>query len=404
MSKNILVLPGTYWQIALIDKIREMGHHAFVVNPAPDSPAFSHADGHLQADIFDRKSVIPYGHNNHIDAVMSDQCDIAMPLIAELGREFNVPALDPETAALYTDKYLMRQFCCQHGIPHPQYRYCKTSDDAIQLLNEIGKPIIIKPLDSNASHGVFKCSTPQQVREKFDESLSYSRIEKAVLAERYIEGTEFTIDSVKTPNGHFTLAISQKRHFPHNPNIANELLFSHYNPHFDYELLKRTNNTFVNNTNLQFGFTHAEYKYENGQFLLIEIAARGGGNMISSAITQYLSGYDTYRYLIECATGDLHHQDFSIRPEYLHRAAVLKFFPTPNGGGIVTGIDGEEYLDSEPDIKHYRFNFSIGDTITDAVSDSARIGFYIAGSDTMDKLQEVMQRVEQTVHIKVRKA
>lgn len=401
MSKNILVLPGTYWQIALVDKIREMGHRAFVVNPAPNSPAFSHADGHLQSDIFDREAVVPYGVANHIDAVMSDQCDIAMPLIAELGKTFHVPAMDQETAALYTDKYLMREFCRQHGLPHPEYRLCKTPEEAIALLKEIGRPIIIKPLDSNASHGVFKCTCPEQVNEKFAESMSFSRIEKSVLAERYIEGTEFTIDSVKTPNGHFALAISQKKHFPHNPNIANELLFSHYNPDFDYDLLRSVNDTFVNNTNLQFGFTHAEYKYENGQFLLIEIGARGGGNMISSAITQYMSGYDTYRYLIECSTGDLHNEDFSIRPEYRNRAAVLKFFPTPNGGGKVTAIEGIDFLDNEPDIKHYKFNFSVGDTICNAVNDSARIGFYIAGSETMDKLQEVMRGVEKNVHIKV---
>lgn len=399
MSKNILVLPGTYWQIALVDKIREMGHHAYVVNPAPDSPAFSHADGFLQSDIFDRKAVIPYGQANHINAVMSDQCDIAMPLIAELGEVFNVPAMDRATAALYTDKFLMREFCRQHGLPHPEYRQCRTAEEAIAFMQTLGKPIIIKPLDSNASHGVFKCSTPEEIKEHFAESLSFSRVEKNVLAERYIEGTEFTIDSIKTPHGHFPLAISQKKHFPHNPNIANELLFSHYNPDFDYDTLRRINNTFVNNTNLQFGFTHAEYKYENGEFLLIEIAARGGGNMISSAITQYLSGYDTYRYLIECSTGNIHDQDFSIRPEYRDRAAVLKFFPTPNGGGKVTAIEGREYLDNEPDIKHYRFNFSVGDTICDAVNDSARIGFYIAGSQTMDKLQQVMQNVEQNVHI-----
>ena len=332
---------------------------------------------------------------------MSDQCDIAMPLIAELGEVFNVPAMDRETAALYTDKYLMREFCRQHNLPHPEYRMCKTPEEAVALMKEIGRPIIIKPLDSNASHGVFKCTTPEQVMEKFAESLSFSRVEKSVLAERYIEGTEFTIDSIKTPHGHFPLAISQKKHFPHNPNIANELLFSHYNPDFDYEKLKQLNNTFVNNTHLQFGFTHAEYKYENGEFLLIEIAARGGGNMISSAITQYLSGYDTYRYLIECATGNLHDQDFSILPEYRDRAAVLKFFPTPNGGGTVTAIEGQDYLDNEPDIKHYRFNFNIGDTIRDAVNDSARIGFYIAGSQTMDKLRDVMKQVEQKVHIKV---
>jgi biotin carboxylase len=195
------------------------------------------------------------------------------------------------------------------------------------------------------------------------------------------------------------MAISEKKHFAHNESIANELLFSHYNPNFDYDKLRATNDAFVMKSNLQFGFTHAEYKFEDGEFYLIEIAARGGGNMISSCITQYMTGYDTYRYLVECATGNVHDEDFSLRPEYKERAAVLKFFETPNGGGKVREIKGLDYIENEPDIKHYRLNFQIGDTIENALNDSVRIGFYIVCSENMQKLREVISNVESRFNI-----
>ena len=103
-SKNILVLPGTKWQVELVKKIKELGHKVFVVNPASDSPCFEYADAFLQSDIFDKQRVIQFGKSHKINAILSDECDIAMNLIAELGEEFNVPTLDKETAALYTDK------------------------------------------------------------------------------------------------------------------------------------------------------------------------------------------------------------------------------------------------------------------------------------------------------------
>lgn len=401
MKNNVLVLPGTMWQLGLVDKIKEMGNNVYVVNPAPDSPAFSHADGFLQSDIFDKPAVIKYAKEMGVSAIMSDECDIAMNLVAELGREFNLPTLDEETAALFTDKFLMREFCKGHGIPHPQYILCKTPDDAIGLLREIGRPIIIKPLDSNASHGVFKCSNENEVKEKFFESMSFSRTEKSVLAERYIEGTEFTIDSVKTPTAHYPLAISEKKHFSHNNSIANELLFSHTNSKYDYDELRKVNNYFVNNTHLKFGFTHAEYKFENGIYYLIEIAARGGGNMISSVITQYMSGYDTYKYLVECATGNIEEMSFSIQPKCMDRVAVLKFFSTPNGGGRVLAVEGVDFLENNPCIPAYRFNFNIGDKLEDAVSDSARIGFYIATCENMSILKDLMAEIEDKVKIVV---
>lgn len=396
---NILVLPGTQWQVPLIEKIQEMGHRALVVNPDPNAPGMKKADNCLVSDIFDKDRVINFGREQGIGAVMSDECDIAMNWVAELGRIFNVPTLDERTAALYTDKFLMREFSREHGLKYPEYKFCKTVGDAIALQREIGKPIIIKPLDSNASHGVFKCSDEEEIRRHFDESMCFSRVEKSVLAERFIVGTEFTIDGVKTPHGHFTLAISEKKHFAHNESIANELLFSHCNPNFDYDKLRATNDAFVMQSSLQFGFTHAEYKYEDGEFYLIEIAARGGGNMISSCITQYMSGYDTYRYLVECATGNIHDTDFSIRPEYKGRAAVLKFFETPGGGGKVREIRGLDYLESEPDVRHYRLNFRIGDTIENALNDSVRIGFYIICSESIEKLREVIGNVERNFQI-----
>lgn len=399
MSKKILVFPGTQWQVPLIEKIQEMGHQALVVNPDPEAPGMKMADMTLVSDIFDKDKVVAYGKEQHIDAVMSDECDIAMNMVAELGKAFNVPTLDEETAALYTDKFLMREFSKQHGLNYPEYKFCKTVDDAIALQMEIKKPIIIKPLDSNASHGVFKCNNEEEIREHFAESMSFSRVGKSVLAERFIVGTEFTVDGVKTPHAHYTMAISEKKHFAHNESIANELLFSHYNPIFDYDKLRTTNDAFIMKSNLQFGFTHAEYKFEDDDFYLIEIAARGGGNMISSCITQYLTGYDTYRYLVECATGNVHDEDFSLRPEYRERVAVLKFFETPGGGGKVREIKGLDYLDNEPDIKHYRLNFKVGDIIENAINDSVRIGFYIVCSENMQKLRKVINNIEERFKI-----
>ena len=376
-----------------------MGYRALVVNPDQLAPGMKKADLCLVSDIFDRKRVIEFGRDQKIIAVMSDECDIAMNWIAELGKIFNVSALDEDTAALYTDKFLMREFRKEHGLKYPEYRLCKTADDAIALLREIGKPIIIKPLDSNASHGVFKCNNEDEIRRHFEDSMTFSRMEKSVLAERFVAGTEFTIDGVKTPHAHYSLAISEKTHFAHNESIANELIFSHYNPNYDYDKLRATNDAFVMKSNLLFGFTHAEYKYEDGEFYLIEIAARGGGNMISSCITQFMSGYDTYRYLVDCSTGNVHDEDFSLRPEYRERAAALKFFETPGKGGKVKEIKGIDILNSVSDIKHYRLNFQVSDTIEQALNDSLRIGFYIVCSDSIQRLREVINNVQDNFKI-----
>ena len=401
MSK-IMVLPGTAWQIPLIKRIKEYGHEVYIVNPIKNSGVFELADHHFDSDIFAIDDIEKYAREQMIDAIISDECDIAMPVVSELGRRLGLNTLSNDAASLYTDKFYMREFSKQIGIQSIEYKLCMTVSDALEFLRKLGKPVIIKPLDSNASHGVFKADNETDILEHFDESMSFSRVTKAVLAERYITGTEFTIDGIKTPHSHYTLAISEKKHFKHNINIANELLFTHQCVKYDYDKLKKTNDLFVMNSPLQYGFTHAEYKYENGVFYLIEIGARGGGNMISSIITQYMSGYDTYKYLIDCSLGNVFDTEFLIDSEHKDKAAVLKFFSTPQGGGEVIAIEGLDFLDTEPDIRAYKFNFKIGDEIIEAKNDSARIGFYVACSENLEKLKNVMKVVEDKVKIRVK--
>ena len=197
------------------------------------------------------------------------------------------------------------------------------------------------------------------------------------------------------------MAISEKKHFEHNKNIAYELFFTHKSDRFDYDRLRRVNNRFVLESGLKYGFTHAEYKYEEGEYYLIEIGARGGGNEISSLITQYMSGYDTYRYLVDCALGNIYEKDFFIQPEYMDRAAVLHFFKTPRGGGKVQAVHGEDFLKSTPGILDYDLRFKIGECIEDAVNDSARIGFYIAGKDSVSELHSFMEEVNKRFYIEL---
>lgn len=391
--KKLLVLPGNRWQLELVKKIKEMGNAAYVVSPEINPPCKAIADDYLRSDIFDEERICQYIEKMRPDGIVSDECDIAMPVIARLGEKYGLNTLSQKEAALYTNKFLMREFLKKHGFPVPKYKLCHTSDEAGDFLKEVGAPIIIKPIDCNASKGVYTASSCSEISLHYEECASFSKADAAVLAEQYIDGTEFTIDGIKTPGRHYTLAISQKHHFEHNHNIADELFFTHSNNMYDYEELKKVNDAFVMKSNLRFGFTHAEYKYANGQFYMIEIAARGGGTMISSVITQFMSGHDTYPYLIRCALGECKDFDFTIS-ETKSRAAVLKFFVTPGQGGVVKEIAGLERLSKNPHVACFQLNFKEGDYIENCSSDSARIGFYIACAESKQQLIEVMDQIE----------
>lgn len=394
-----MVIAGSRWQIPILKKIRAMGYSSLVVNLYHDSPAFAHADFSEVANILDYDLCLNIARKYGIDAVLSEECDIAMPTVAYIAEKLSLPSLGVKNAELYTNKSQMRQFSMLNGLPSPPSKKCASVDEAKSFYQEVGDVMIMKPLDANSSRGVYTVSSISSIERCFEKSLSFSKREKRVILERYIRGREFTVDGIVINGMHKTLAISEKKHYNFNENIAYELYFSRVNPVYDYEHLSATNDAFVNASCLADGtLTHAEYKYEDGKFWLIEIAARGGGNMISSDIVPLMSGCDNYHALICSALGKK-----VTLPQLMEipegRCAVLRFFDTDFECGVVKEIQGEEILKHSPHVHHYEFNFKVGDFIKKAENDAARIGFYIAYADSDCELRSVIAEIDEKVRI-----
>lgn len=395
--KNILVVPGGQWQVPIVKKIQSMGYNVIAVNPYKDSPTFAFSDTCIQSDIFKQDNYLEQVRAMQPVAVLSDECDIATELVADLANKLGVRSQTVPMAQLYTNKVKMREFLQKHNLPCPAFQICHSLDEAMDFYRRLNRQMIIKPIDSNSSHGVFTINNENELLQHFDEALSFSRMDKAVICEQYIHGTEFTVDGIKTEHGHTCLAISEKKHYEYNENVAYELFFSHDNPNYDYNRLREINDSYVNLSGLPFGLTHAEYKYEDGEFYLIEIGARGGGNLISAEIVPCMSGYDNYETLIKMALGEPVEKVPAVDEKLKNRCAVLEFFDAPGNGGRVTRIEGEDFLKNNPNILSYQFNFKEGDAILPAVCDTARIGFYIAYAESRQEMLDLMQEIKEKV-------
>jgi len=390
--KKVIVLPGAEAQLPLVIRLKREGYHVTVFHPVVPGPCSDVADDFRMVDILDKEKCLEYAKDIQPDAILSDMCDIAMPTVSYLCKSLGLSGISEQDASLYTNKSLMRRFCEKHGLPSPAYKVCKAVEDAVAFFNEHGCKCILKPLDSNSSRGVHTVETADDIFMFFEDALKYSKCDSGIIIEEYVDGVEFTVDGIMTTDGHKSLAISEKKHYEHNKNIAYELFFTHRNKNFDYDLLRETNDAFVNKSGLRAGtFTHAEYKFSNGNFYLIEIGARGGGNFISSAIVPAMSGVDNYRCLIEGALNS--DVIINIKNENNSDRSVVLYFFDVDREGYVSEIENEEVLSQNPNVIQYHFNFKIGDYVRHAANDSARIGYYIAQAENPEELRRIMQNI-----------
>ena len=388
-----MIIAGGAWQIPLVKIAKSMGIYVINSNLYPDSPAFKYADKTWICDVRDKIKNLECAQLYKPDAIITDQSDIGVVTTAWLCEKLGLPGIGTNIAELFVNKTVMRDFCKEHGFSIPEYKKCLTIEECAEFL-EIHKKIVIKPIDSQSSRGVFFVETEKRLKEVFNVTMQFSCAEEAVLAEELIEGPEFTVDGIKLPDGYYTLAISEKTQYKRNPMISSSLYFSNYNNAFDYEALRLVNQKIVCASGLPFGLTHGEYKYKNGKFYLIEIAARGGGTKISSDITKYMSSIDSNELLIRMALGE----SVSVTlPPIEKRYAILQFLEFKPGK--VKKISGVETILSTPGVIDFGLNFTEGETISRMTDDRSRPGYYIAGADDAENLSRICKEVENIISI-----
>src|SRR5882757_9968166 len=90
-SLKVLVVAGGEWQVPLVRKVKELGFTALCSSLYPDSPAFKFADGTFIADVRDRQANLAYAREQKVDAVLSDQSDMAVPTVAYICEQLGLP-------------------------------------------------------------------------------------------------------------------------------------------------------------------------------------------------------------------------------------------------------------------------------------------------------------------------
>lgn len=384
---RVMLIAGGRWQVDLAKKIKEMGHWVLCTNLYENSPAFRYSDACEIVDIKDKEKNLEIAKKWCIDAVLSDQSDLAIPTVAYIAEKMKLPGIGTEIADICTDKSVMRRFCKKNNVMIPDFTTCISVVKAKQMLQKYGR-IVIKPIDSQSARGVFIIDNVEDLERVFPIAMSYSNRRKEILAEEYIGGTEFTIDGLVVNGTHFPLCISYKDMHQKNSSVSMTQTYSYYSNTYDYDKLRRLNKNLVEKIGIPFGLTHTEYRFYNGNYYLLEIAARGGGSNLASKIVPYMSGIDNYSYLIKSALGEKTNDDElkTINP-CDEKFAIMQFFDF--GSGKIREIKGVNRLKESRFLLDYNINASVGDFIEEPKFGSMRPGhFTIAGNNLKELVDE----------------
>jgi len=378
-DSRILVVGGGTNQSTLAKKAQRRGAVVIVTDSNENPPSKLMADYFYQIDTTDKIETLRIAKHHKITAVVTDQSDAAVPTVAFVAAEMNLPGIGSQTAEVFTNKFVMREILSRSASPYlPScFRRFTNKSDAINFLQRSGghfDRFVVKPIDSQGSRGVSRLSNStadQEIERAFTESRSGT-----VLLEEFVNGDEFSVDSVIVNGKVTSLAIGRKEHFVNNECLDQRIVFLGSFLNDFRESLVRANQDVLADLGLVTGLAHAEFIMSNKRILLVEVSARGGGAGIASSVVPHISNFDTTDFLLDFATGIQPLQVKTLISE--SRCAILHFFkPTL---GVLTRA--EVSLQARQLSREVYLNMGVGSVIADPRDSRSRIGHFIVAGET----------------------
>ncbi len=118
--------------------------------------------------------------------------EAAMELAADVRVAFRLPGLTPEQTRLFRDKDLMRTVLDRAGVRNPRHRRAATDPEVIEAAAYTGFPLVIKPVAGAGSADTYRADDAAELRAV----LPRLRRVREVVVEEFVEGTEYTFDTV----------------------------------------------------------------------------------------------------------------------------------------------------------------------------------------------------------------
>lgn len=96
----------------------------------------------------------------------------------------------PMASAVAMDKVMTKRIWLQHGLPTPDFAVLKTTQDLVDLADRLPMPFIMKPAHEGSTVGFSRIDQVDQIEPAYALAAKFDR---AVLAERFIQGRELTV-------------------------------------------------------------------------------------------------------------------------------------------------------------------------------------------------------------------
>jgi len=399
VGKHILFLNATYiHKIATLATAKDLGFTVTVVDTALPDWASPYTDCFIEADTYDlskfeealvalrkRHEELPF------DGVVTFWHYGILPA-ALVAAEFGLPGCSVEAAENACNKFKMREALRRADVPHPKFALATNWDDLLAASAMIGYPLIYKVAGAAGSAGVFKVTTPGELRAIYEQSQNHVNPENDLLfayypqqyvVEEFMEGREVSVEAIVAQGIVHSVAVTDK--------WATPTYFTEYQHAIPARLDQTTSAEVIRVTEagvkalgLDNCGVHAEVMITQEGCKIVEINARLGGDFITTHLVPLACGVDIVRANLLAVVGE----PFDLTQRW-QRGSCVRFLLAEREG-FVNAWKGVESLQHMTGVRTFGIDKQVGDVVFLPPKKffGFRIGYVITdGNDVAEAIQ-----------------
>ncbi|GIE86469.1 ATP-grasp domain-containing protein [Actinoplanes regularis] len=286
------------------------------------------------------------------------------------------------------DKAATRAAVGRSGLRNPYHRVVLDAGQLIDAVREAGLPCVVKPVDGAGSAGVRVISDPAQ--------LVPDTVNRRwpLLVESYIDGPEFSVETVSRDGRHEVIAITEKLVTDGQWRVE----LGHQLPaRLPAELAAHISESvaaLLDRLGHRVGPAHTEFRLRDGEPYLIETHTRYGGDRIWE-MTGLVTGCFPQPATIAALASRPHPRRDPIAP-----AAAIRFLT--GEPGVVDEVTGVEEAQACPGVHEVVIDAVPGTEVRQLRSSEDRIGYVLATGDDVVQAIAAAEHAASRVRVRLR--
>ncbi|WP_020406916.1 ATP-grasp domain-containing protein [Hahella ganghwensis] len=401
MTKHVMIIGAGPNQLPAIKMARERGYRVTATDYNPQAEGFALADTYGVISTRDAESNVEFArqlHETHpLDGVMTMASESAMA-VSKVAAALGLPGVSVEAAWLATHKVERQKAFRAAGVPAPRFIEAHDLEQALAAAQELGWPVVVKPVDSAGSRGVQKINNADEMADAIREIREISR-QPEILVEEFLTGTEHSIEGVVMDGVVYWAAISDRNYdkkeiYPPYFLEDGDTLPSSLSEELKHEVETYSTQA-VKALGIEWGPVKGDILISDNGARILEMAARLSGDYFCYETIPLHNGINLLEVVMDLSVGESVSPD-QMKPSMNRGVALRYVWPKP---GQVTQISGVEAASAQEGVHFVRLeprwkDLSIGTLLPPMKSMGERVMSVMAVGENR---QQAIARVEKAV-------